>query len=767
MQSDVIRDPSSSVGSQQGSVAMIRILVEAGTAEGLPAGVKPFVGSVDDLKSEAWCKLLADICRVRYLDESTLRLGLSKCPTLGLRRAEILDAFCAMVHGPLSKISSHAFSRTNLVAAIAHPQHTSHASDVADLFTARFDPKVPMSDTEFQKRLSAMRERIHSVNDETASVLMIKMLDVVEHTLRTNLHFPSRYALALRVDPCVMVTPEQVKPFGVFFVHGDCFHGFHNRFQNIARGGLRLVTPPSHEQCLAESSRIYDEVYGLSFAQDLKNRDIPEGGSKAVCCVDVSRAGDRYAAMRTSLKFFVNSILDLIVTTGATKSFLVDHLGVDEPIFLGPDEQVIPEDIDWIIQQAGRRGYSVPAAFMSSKPKAGINHKTYGVTSEGVAVFLDVALRDSGIEPDKQAFTIKITGGPDGDVGGNLLRILIRDYGTNMHCVGIADGSGCVEDPAGLSHLELMRLFKSGLPICDIDPKSLSPQGVIHSATTAEGAKMRNTMHNRVKADVFVPAGGRPNTINKSNWEQFLDRTGQPSSPLIVEGANIFTTPEARQLLFEKAGVRIVKDSSANKCGVITSSFEICASMLLSEEEFLGIKDEVVEDVLKRLRELARLEAELMFREYQNYPGTLPHFSERISKSINRAYAAIRKKLAEIQTGDATYKLLMPLFLEEHLPRKLAEVAGSRVTDRIPLDYLRNAFGKILASKLLYREGIHFLESQPEDRLAELAMRYVTEEKRVRELIAAVGSSNLPAEKLAKVQELLKQGGTRSSLGIY
>jgi len=762
----VIRDPSSSVGNQQGSIAMIRILVEQAKAEGLPVGVKPFVGSVDDLKSEAWRKLLADVCRVRYLDETTLQLGLSKCPALGLQRAEILDAFCAMVHGPLSKINAHAYSRTSLTAAIAHPQHSSHASDVADLFIARFDPKVPMNDVEFQERLSAMRERIRSVNDETASVLMIKMLDVVEHTLRTNLHFPSRYALALRVDPCVMVTPEQVKPFGVFFVHGDCFHGFHNRFQNIARGGLRLVTPPSHEQCLAESSRIYDEVYGLSFAQDLKNKDIPEGGSKAVCLIDSSRAGDRYHATRTSLKSFTNSVLDLIVTTKG-KEFMVDRLGVDEPIYLGPDEQVIPEDIDWIIQQAGRRGYSVPAAFMSSKPKAGINHKTYGVTSEGVAVFLDVALRHVGIEPDKQPFTIKITGGPDGDVGGNLLRILIRDYGTNMRCVGIADGSGCVEDPAGLSHPELMRLFKSGLPICDIDPKSLSPQGVIHKATTAEGAKMRNTMHNRVKADVFVPAGGRPNTINKSNWEQFIDRTGQPSSPLIVEGANIFTTPEARQLLFEKAGVRIVKDSSANKCGVITSSFEICASMLLSEEEFLGIKDEVVEDVLKRLRELARLEAELMFREYQNYPGALPHFSERISKSINRAYAAIRKKLAEMQTGDATYKQLLPLFLEEHLPRKLAEVAGSRVTERIPLDYLRNAFGKILASKLLYREGIHFLESQPEPRLPELALRYVQEEKQVRQLMGNVESSNLPPDHRSQILELLKQGGARSLLGVY
>jgi glutamate dehydrogenase len=46
---------------------------------------------------------------------------------------------------------------------------------------------------------------------------------------------------------------------------------------------------------------------------------------------------------------------------------------------------------------------------------------------------------------------------------------------------------------------------------------------------------MRNTLHMRVKADAFVPAGGRPNTINESNWNQFIGPDGKPSSPLIVE----------------------------------------------------------------------------------------------------------------------------------------------------------------------------------------------------------------------------------------
>ena len=84
---------------------------------------------------------------------------------------------------------------------------------------------------------------------------------------------------------------------------------------------------------------------------------------------------------------------------------------------------MIASDIDYIILRAAQRGYPIPAAFMSSKKDAGINHKEFGVTSEGVVVYLDVALRAVlKINPHRDPFTIKITGWPDGDVAGNLIR---------------------------------------------------------------------------------------------------------------------------------------------------------------------------------------------------------------------------------------------------------------------------------------------------------------------------------------------------------
>ena len=90
-------------------------------------------------------------------------------------------------------------------------------------------------------------------------------------------------------------------------------------------------------------------------------------------------------------------------------------------VYLGPDEQIVPEDINWVVANAKRRGHPTADAFMSSKPDAGVNHKEFGVTSEGVHVFLEAALRDTlNIDPKVDPFTVKLTGGPDGDVAGRV-----------------------------------------------------------------------------------------------------------------------------------------------------------------------------------------------------------------------------------------------------------------------------------------------------------------------------------------------------------
>ena len=177
--------------------------------------------------------------------------------------------------------------------------------------------------------------------------------------------------MSMRVHPSIMLkstsgtnSPNPM-PFGVFFVYGRHFSAFHCRFRDIARGGLRVVTPPNTDQYALESSRHFDEAYSLSLAQQLKNKDIPEGGSKAVVLVNTPSLASpalKSITIRECIKAFTDGLLDLITKDSVSK--LVDYYKKDELLYLGPDEQVIPSDIEWIVKRAAIRGYPIPAAFM-------------------------------------------------------------------------------------------------------------------------------------------------------------------------------------------------------------------------------------------------------------------------------------------------------------------------------------------------------------------------------------------------------------------
>jgi len=255
----------------------------------------------------------------------------------------------AQVHGVLAKQNLWAFSKSNIATKLQEQRYVQWAARIADLFIAKFDPKQPLSKEELKESEAALRLSIKkNVEDTTAAILLEKMVDVVAHTYRTNLFLQNRYSLAFRVDPRLMMAPgeNRVVPYGVFFVHGRRFNGFHVRFRDISRGGLRIVSPPMVEQVAIESTRIFDESYGLAFAQQLKNKDIPEGGSKCVVLVDTAtnlafRGAD--FAKRKAVKGFVDGLLDLIVDEPAVKKHMVDYLGKPEYLYLGPDEQIIPQ----------------------------------------------------------------------------------------------------------------------------------------------------------------------------------------------------------------------------------------------------------------------------------------------------------------------------------------------------------------------------------------------------------------------------------------
>lgn len=703
--------------------------------------------------SDLWHTVREDLLRLKWLDERTLNLAY-RHPELDLTGAEIIIALCHLVHQVLVRTNPYAFE-LDRITRLAE-RNLAHAVRCADLLLQRFDPSDPLGDEAFQSQLQVLREQIDAEVDlEEARTVLSKFLDAIVAVRRTNVYLEDRYALAFRLDPQLLADDHRPDlPYGVTFVHGRSFNGFHVRFRDIARGGVRVVRTVSPDQHARETERLYDEAYHLALAQQLKNKDIPEGGAKAAILLEPG------AKVPRSVKGFVDAMLDLVTPDPRTQKYVVDRLGQEELLYLGPDENITPELIDWIVDRAGRRGYPAPNALMSSKPGAGINHKMYGVTSEGVTVFLEVALRSVGIDPRRQPFTIKLTGGPDGDVAGNEIKILHREYGENARIVGIADASGMAEDPDGLDHDELLRLVEASLPISHYDRSKLGPNGRVVALEEADGVQLRNTMHNRILADAFIPAGGRPNTVHSGNWQDYLTPDGKPSSPVIVEGANLFLTPDARSRLSER-GALIIKDSSANKCGVICSSFEILASMLLTEREFLQIKRTFVDQVLTKLRALARREAQLLMRLHRHYPPVpLPSMSERLSQVMIRTADAIEAAIDSPQRDDVE---LVRQLVVDHLPPVLVETAGDRLWTQTPRTYLRWIMAKSLAARIVYREGFESLESMPAAAIAELAARYLRLELERTRLIEEVDQSALPSRQ--RIAKLLGEAGILSTMG--
>jgi len=363
---------------------------------------------------------------------------------------------------------------------------------------------------------------------------------------------------------------------------------------------------------------------------------------------------------------------------------------------------------------------------MSSK-QAGINHQESGVTSTGVVTFAEIVMQELGIDMRHQPFRLKLTGGPNGDVAGNALRLLLA-RAPQVQLVMILDGTAALVDPAGADHAELQRIVLRR-DLDAFDPQALHPGGVLllRSGSRREGlkelyrrvtrtavglqeewissdefARQFSALVFTVPADLFIPAGGRPETIDGDNWPRFLLADGAPSARAIVEGANSFLTPEARVEL-QRKGVLIMRDASANKCGVISSSYEIIANLLMSEAEFLACKDRYVGDVLHILEQRAGDEARLILKRRRIQPELLcTEISDALSGEINGHYARLFRYFQahpELTLREPYRRALLA-----HLPALLREEPRfRRRLGRLPPQYRAAILAAEIGSSLVYR----------------------------------------------------------------
>ena len=696
-------------------------------------------------------------------------------------QGNLLRCMINMIHQTLLHADLNLYSHEHIEEAFCRHPELTHT--MLQLFTYRFHPQMHDLDKyrllreELIKTISQL-DTGHELYDRRRKEIFRQTLNLIGFCLKTNYYRNNKSAFSFRFDPTYLTNlPFDYKdkfpaiPYGIFYIQGMHFMSFHIRFKDIARGGLRTVIPKKSEQYLIERNNIFSEGYNLAFTQQKKNKDIPEGGSKAIILLEPLESLERekkifieelsstalslqeraekiehYQKQRQqeivfgAQRAFVHSLITL---TNYSEDHLlrakdiVDYYRLPEYIYLGPDENMSNFMLEWIADYSVTCHYPLGKAFISSKPSCGINHKEYGVTSLGVNVYMEEVLSFLEIDPKEQTFTVKMTGGPDGDVAGNQILNLYHLYPNTAKLITLIDGSGLIHDPKGLDLEILYHLFREGKPIAYYPAEKLNHQGFLlatsrkkeegpysqktqllekHERSLQErwlsSSEMNQLLRHHVHqtpVDIFIPAGGRPRTLNASNYKDFLDAQEKPTAKAIVEGANLYLTQEARYEL-EKKGVLIIKDSSANKGGVICSSLEVLTALTMPEKDFIKYKSILMPQILDHIKHKARDEARLMLKTYAETNEPLTKISEAISEKINLFTYELLDYLRDKKLNKDISNPLMRCLLAYCLPF-LQQNYRLSIFEQIPDMHQKAMIACFIASNLVYTKGLSWAPS--------------------------------------------------------
>lgn len=688
----------------------------------------------------------------------------------------LLRSMVTFIHQSLVHFDVNLFTIDAIEEALCrHPELT---AKLCEAFRAKFDPDFHNFDEYLEIREKFLTDvgkldTGQEDNDLRRKAVLRQGMNFIHYTLKTNFYRTNLTAHCFRLDPRYLseVPYEGPKkfsepPFAIFFIKGMHFFGFHIRFKDLARGGLRTVYPYHSEVVETERNTIFTECYHLALTQHLKNKDIPEGGAKGILFlnpldrleseslvlqkelemasifpeeidkkIQQFRKEQRVEYLHQAQRSFIESLVTIVncEPDGTIKARnIVDYWRRPEYLYLGPDENMHDKMIQWIADFSKKYNYRPGGAFISSKPIAGINHKEFGVTSLGLNVYMEALLRYFGIDPTKMEFTVKMSGGPDGDVAGNQICNLYRYFPKTAKLLALVDVSGTAFDPKGLDLGILVDLFKQGKPIKYYPPEMLTDGGYLldinaKRSQTAfvqqtlcwrkegnkliedwlSGSDMNHMLRNTVlqtKTDLFIPAGGRPRTLNEANVKDLLDESGKPTSRGIIEGANLYLTPKARRAL-EKLGVLIIKDSSANKAGVICSSFEVQCNLTLTDEQFMANKSVLVQEILERLGQCASNEAQLLLNTHKEKGEFLTDISHEISTRINEYTFQLLDYLDTIPWPQDPNDPMVKIFFEYCLP-SLKNRYPKELLKGLPDHHKKAIVACHIGAGLVYKKGL-------------------------------------------------------------
>jgi len=278
-------------------------------------------------------------------------------------------------------------------------------------------------------------------------------------------------------------------------------------------------------------------------------------------------------------------------------------------------------------------------------------------------------------------------------------------------------------DPEGLERAALLRLcdsrsmvshydgkFSSGGFFVNVDATNVTlPDGTVVDS----GLKLRNGFHLNpmVKADYFVPCGGRPESVNLENVHHLFDADGKLRFPHIIEGANLFITEPARNVL-QDAGCILFKDASTNKGGVTSSSLEVLAALSFDDAgfgehmasdadgNFPAFYKEYVKEIIERVESNAYNEFEFIWEEHVKTGKRTTELTLELSEAMNDLFDVV---LASDLFQNENVRRNV---LKEYFPSTLLGMIGyETLCERIPDTFLKAAFAKYLAAQYYYVKG--------------------------------------------------------------
>ena len=676
------------------------------------------------------------------------------------------DAFAGRIHG--SNKSTYVY-KAILEAATENPDLVKF---LYDLFERRFHPAVKSRITD-----AALDEKFREFNKIISSRFIDNwlhcdifrfMFKMVSCPLKTNFYKPEKRSFAFRFDNAILdplVFDQFV--FGIFFVNGHYACGTHLRAGDIARGGLRLIrVSPSNYPTEIDNAVLLNYALGPK-AQRLKHKDICESGSKGVVVPHAIYASHGMDALYD----YTEGIIDLVLGDDS----IVDYYGKPEMVFFGPDEGTAPL-MDAVASRSRERGYRYWRTLTTGK-SIGIPHDTYGMLENGdlfglidrkekgtdlqvngtsVAVTTDMDTiyeRDRRQDRDQRHDHHRGHGGlpdpdrplrgqgrrpqPDDDrrsgrrPGGQRDPVLqgkdLPDHRRGLHSVrspGAGPG-GADENRLHAAHLAPGQY--AAFPRGKAEPPGLHgppcrqkcplPDGTI----VEDGAMFHRTFlsepDNRrfiSQADIraFIPCGGFKDTVNRGNVKNFLSVFKELQ--FIVDGANVFFDDAARRTIATTTDIKHIKDTTANKGGVFSSSIaEVLTAFLLGDDYEAKLLNDtqtrwaLIRDIMMLVDKYARAETEMLIRIHEADPSVpLFDLSEKTSEQIFALQRICEQNIAVILKDKALVWKVLENYIPAILIKRLGKESIMNTLNAEELQPYRDAIvTKKLSAMAFYRFG--------------------------------------------------------------